>query len=256
MNTQPTIFITGAASGIGRAVAQYFVGKGWRAGLYDLNEEALAVLHQQLGETTCYRHIDVTDVASVQEALHHFSTFTRGRLDVLFNCAGVLAVGPFEQIDLEAHQKIVAVNLAGIINCTHLAFPLLQASAPARVINMASASALYGTPDMASYSATKFAVRGLTEALNIEWQRHHICVSDILPPFVKTPMLQQAPETKSMRTLGVRLTAVMVARTVWRAAHGKRVHYPMTWSFKMLWVLAKLLPGRLNRLTMKLISGY
>ncbi len=256
MNKQPTIFITGAASGIGRAVAELFVSRGWRAGLYDLNEEALAQLHQQLGEATCYRHLDVTDATSVQAALDHFSTFTQGRLDVLFNCAGVLAVGPFEEIDLAAHQKIVAVNLTGTINCTRLAFPLLQASAPARVINMASASALYGTPDMASYSATKFAVRGLTEALNIEWQRYQIHVSDILPPFVKTPMLQQAPETKSMRTLGVRLTADMVARTVWRAAHGKRVHYPMTWSFKLLWVLAKLLPGRLNRLTMKFISGY
>ena len=257
MLKQKTIFITGAASGIGRAAAELFVRKGWFVGLYDINLEEIDKLHKSLGgDYTCYGKLDVTSRESVREALEQFERHSGGRLDVLFNSAGLFSTGPFETIDLERQQQIARVNLTGVLNCTYLAFPLLKKSAPARVINMASGSALYGTPDMASYSATKFAVRGFSEALNIEWARHHIHVSDIIAPFVDTPMVRNVEKTHSMKLLGIRLSAEDVAQTVWKAAHGKKVHYIMTLQFKLLWFVSGLAPVWMNRVTTKLVAGY
>jgi len=257
MKEQKTIFITGAASGIGRAAAELFVSKGWFVGLYDINLTEISKLHESLGsENTCYGKLDVTSAVSVREALEHFEEHSRGRLDVLFNSAGLFSTGPFETIDLERQRQIAEVNLTGVLNCTYLAFPLLKKSAPARVISMASGSALYGTPDMVSYSATKFAVRGFSEALNIEWERHGIHVCDIIAPFVNTPMVRNVDKTHSMKLLGIRLSAEDVAQTVWKATRGKKVHYIMTLQFKLLWFISGLAPGWMNRLTTRLIGGY
>jgi NAD(P)-dependent dehydrogenase (short-subunit alcohol dehydrogenase family) len=125
---------------------------------------------------------------------------------------------------------------------------------------MSSASAMYGTPDFASYGATKFAVKGFTEAMNIEWARHRIKVMDILPLFVDTAMVRNFEmHPKSMDTLGMGLVADDVARTVWRAAHWRlwpRAHwYPSAQG----WFLAlanKLMPAWFTRLTTKMVSGY
>jgi len=254
---QKTILITGAASGIGRATAELFARNGWFVGIYDINNGELEQLKKTLDASmSCYGELDVCDEKSVRNMLAHFEQESGGRLDVLFNSAGLFSTGPFECIDLREHRQIAEVNLSGILNCTYLAFPLLSKSAPARVINMASGSALYGTPDMASYSATKFAVRGFTEALNIEWERHNIHVCDIVPPFVDTPMVQKVKKTHSMKLLGIRLRAEDVARTVWKAAHAKKVHHLMTVQFKLLWSLSGLMPGWVNRLSTKLMTGY
>ena len=257
MQEQKTIFITGAASGIGRAVAELFVSKGWFVGIYDIDEEALKELQDAFGDKhICSGRIDVTDEESVQNALTHFEKRGRGRLDVLFNSAGLFYTGPFETINPQRHRQITAVNITGVFNSTYYAFPLLKRNTASKVINMASGSALYGTPDMASYSASKFAIRGFTEALNIEWAQHDIHVCDIIVPFVDTPMVRNVEKTHSMKLLGINLTAQDVARTVWKAVHGKKVHYVMTLQFKLLWTLTGWMPGRLNRLTTKLIAGY
>lgn len=82
-----------------------------------------------------------------------------GRLDILINNAGILRAGPFESIDLAQHQAIVDVNLGGVINGTHLAFRYLRDTPGAQVVNLCSASAIYGQPELASYGATKSAVK-------------------------------------------------------------------------------------------------
>ncbi|MCP6059511.1 SDR family NAD(P)-dependent oxidoreductase, partial [Klebsiella pneumoniae] len=89
------------------------------------------------------------------------------------------------------HARILAINVQGVVQMTHAAFPYLKATPGAQVINMGSASGVYGTPHMASYSASKFAVRGFTEALELEWRRHGIRVGDLMPPFVRTPMVSR-----------------------------------------------------------------
>lgn len=258
--SRPAIFVTGAAAGIGRATVQRFVAAGWFAGIYDVDTEGLASLGRELGEgNTLSGRLDVTDYAAVQAALQQFVQASGGRLDLLFNCAGILAADHFEDIPIARHQRIVDINLKGVINGCHAALPHLKRTPGARVINMASASAIHGAPDYASYSATKFAVKGLSEALDIEWQRHDIRVMDLLPLFVRTAMVTDIRAPGSLQRLGVHLTAEDIATVVWRAAHWnawRRVHWYPGWQSWLTALGQKLSPAWLNRWITKTIAKY
>lgn len=199
------ILISGAASGIGAASARLFHRRGRRVGLLDIDAEALRGLAAEL-PGAWQSAVDVSEPDAVGEALAQFCA--DGRLRLLFNCAGILRFGRFEEVALEDHARLLAINLQGVLNCCHAAFPFLRATPQAQVLNMGSASGLYGVPEMAVYSASKFAVRGLTEALELEWRRHGIRVADLMPPFVRTPMVAgQTYRPPVLRRLGLRLDA-------------------------------------------------
>ena len=227
MMEKQSIFITGAASGIGRATALHFAEKGWFVGLFDIDEAGLSELSRQIGENrSCYLPMDVTRQESVKKAVQHFWQITNGQMDVLFNCAGTLHMGPHHEIDIGRQKQIVAVNLTGILHCIHECLPALRDTSGSAIVNMSSASAVYGSPELAVYSATKFAVRGLTEALNIEFEDLGIRVSHVMAPYVQTPMILDAEvQATSVRRLGVHITPGQVATVVWRAAHGSRVQW-------------------------------
>ncbi len=259
---RPSIFITGAAAGIGRATAELFAEQGWFVGLYDVNEAGVHELGQQLGSgRSIAGRLDVTDPAQFEHSLAQFFEAAGRRLDLMFNNAGIVFCDDFEAISLARHHATVDVNLKGVVSGCHLALPYLKQTAGARVINMCSASAIYGTPSFAAYSATKFAVRGLSEALSIEWHRHGIRVMDIMPLFVDTQMVAGfARKPRSMDVLGLRLTAQDVARTVWRATRWPRwlpkVHFFPGFQTWATVILQKLSPAWFNWLTTKIISGY
>jgi NAD(P)-dependent dehydrogenase (short-subunit alcohol dehydrogenase family) len=236
MPTQKNIFITGAASGIGRATALHFARQGWFVGLGDINESALDNLLQEVGaDNACTLAMDVTRPESVQAAVEAFGSRTKGRMDVLFNCAGMLRMGPHQEIPIEEQTRIVAINLNGVLHCIQAGLPLLRRTSGAAVINMSSASAVYGGPELAVYSATKFAVRGLTEALDIEFEPMGIRVCDIMAPYVATPMILDADvQATSVRRLGVRIRPEQVAATVWRAAHRRRLHWKVGGTIRVL----------------------
>lgn len=188
--SERAIFVTGAARGIGRATARRFARGGWRVGLFDVDEDGVRALAAELGPERCHAaHLDVTDGPAASDALERFAVGSGGRLDVLFNNAGLLFTGPFEDIPPEQNAAMIAVNLTALVNLTRAAFPWLRDTPDARVISMSSASSTYGVPELAVYSATKHAVRALTEALEIEWAPHGIRVCDVVPPYVDTPMI-------------------------------------------------------------------
>jgi short-subunit dehydrogenase len=100
---------------------------------------------------------------------------------------------------------------------------------------MCSASAIYGIPELAVYSATKHAVKALTEALDIELEKYGITVSDILVPYVRTPLVTDADvKAFSIEKMGVHVEPRQVAETVWKAAHGSKIHWKMTGALKLL----------------------
>ncbi len=200
-----------------------------------------------------HRAVDVSEPDAVGEALAQFCA--DGRLRLLFNCAGVLRFGRFEEVALEDHARLLAINLQGVLNCCHAAFPFLRATPQAQVLNMGSASGLYGVPEMAVYSASKFAVRGLTEALELEWRRHGIRVADLMPPFVRTPMVAGQPyQPPVLRRLGLRLDAEDIAEAAWRQAHSRRVHRPVGGLFTALYWAGQLSPPWVNRAVMAWLS--
>ncbi|MDM9653009.1 SDR family oxidoreductase [Pseudomonas wenzhouensis] len=248
------MLISGAASGIGAATARLFHARGWRVGLLDVDEGALAALAAELGGAG-YAPLDVVDAAAVQAAVAEFCAQGGGQLRLLFNAAGILRTGAFVDIELEQHTRLVQINVLGVLNLCHAAFAYLKATPGAQVINMGSASALYGVPQLASYSASKFAVRGLTEALELEWREYGIRVGDLMPPFVDTPMVRsQAQRPAVMLRLGVRLEAEQIAAAAWKQAHASAVHRPVGLQFGVLFNLGQITPGWINRLLMAWLS--
>ncbi len=221
-----TILITGAASGIGLATAKLFVQKGWFVGMMDVQENLLSDLSEKFGpENCCYHIMDVTDMESVSRAVQFFSEKTGHRMDALFNCAGILRMGPHHLMDIEMQHQTIDVNFKGILNCVKASFEMLRQTENAHIINMSSASSIYGTLELAVYSATKFAVRGLTEALNIEYEPFDITVCDVAASYVRTPMILNAErQAISIDRLGVSIEPEDVAQSIWESAHGKKVH--------------------------------
>lgn len=257
MESRPCVFITGAATGIGRAAARLFNQRGWYVGIADIDHAGLAALCEELGKRNALViSLDVTKPDEWRAALTTFHN-RAGRLDVLVNNAGILISGPFEANPLERHHAVVDVNLKGVLNGCYLAKPYLASTPGARIINLSSTAAVYGQASLATYSTTKFAIRGLTEALNIEWQNDGIRVMDIMPLFVQTGMVTGL-DARSMDRLGARLTVEDVARVIWSAATYRgsfgKVHWPVRFMATWLFRLTSLGPDRLSRFMARRIA--
>ncbi|WP_370289177.1 SDR family oxidoreductase [Nocardioides sp.] len=212
--TSRTVLVTGAAAGIGRAIAKRFHAAGYLVGAFDIDEAGLETLAKEFDdERVVTGRLDVRDADAWTAALAQLTEVSGGRLDVLVNNAGLLEGGRFADIPLERQVRQIDVNVTGVVTGCYTAHRFLKATPGAHVINLASASAIYGQSELATYSATKFAVRGLTEALDIEWAADDITVRAVWPLFVATQMTQDL-DIGSTRSLGVRLTADDVADTV------------------------------------------
>lgn len=224
-NERRAIFITGAASGIGRATALLFASRGWFVGGFDANEDGLKSLATELGENGMTRQLDVVDRVSFGSSAEDFAIRSGGRMDILFNNAGVgLGGGPFEKARFEDVVKAVQINLIGVMAGIHACAELLKATPNSLCFNTCSASALFGMPNIAVYSAAKAGVRALTEALSIEFAAHGIRVADALPGLVATPLIASAAQSRHEGPFRV-IPALEIAETVWSAYRSDRIHW-------------------------------
>lgn len=233
-----SIFITGAASGIGRATATLFASKGWFVGAFDVNEAGLGTLAQEIGSDNCFtRKLDVTSKPDFEATVATFAEETGGKMDLLFNNAGIGESGWFEDIPYENAMRVVQVNFVSVLTGIYTALPLLKATPNSLCFSTSSSSATYGMPRIAVYAATKFAVKGLTEALSIEFARHGVRVADMLPGLIDTAILRATPNRSDGRRpteeelherksgLFRLMPASAVADVVWRAYHGDKIHW-------------------------------
>ncbi len=190
--TMKSIFITGAGSGMGRAGAELFHDRGWRVAAVDRNEAGLTALTAQRGGDRLWaRQVDVTDKAQLDGALADFCG--ADGLDMMWNNAGVGESGWFEDVPYEAAMRVVDINFKAVLTGAYAALPHLKRAPGSLMFSTSSASATYGMPQIAVYSATKHAVKGLTEALSVEWQRHGVRVADVLPGLIDTAILRETP---------------------------------------------------------------
>lgn len=220
-----SIFITGAASGMGLATAEYFAEKGWFVGGFDVNAEGLEDLSAKIGHGI-FRTLDVTSASDYTAVVEEFGAATGGTLDLMFNNAGIGTGGMLDEQPIEDIERVLQVNLMGVIHGVRAGVPLLKKTPGSLCLITSSSSAIFGTAGIAIYSATKHAVRGLTEALSIELKRYGVRASDLLPGLIDTPMLgdqmrQMAPPEGMWRLVHPR----EIAETVWRAYHEDQLHW-------------------------------
>jgi len=227
--TRKSIFITGAASGMGLETARLFSNGGWFVGAYDVNDAGLSALEAELGAENCVvRHLDVTDRADYAKAFEEFSVATDGTMDLLFNNAGIGKGGFFDEQDFGDVLDVVNINFIGVLNGIHLGVDLLKATPNSLCFTTSSSSATFGMPGIAVYSATKHAVKGLTEALSVELARFGIRVADTLPGLIDTPILPDEAKSNAPTEGMFRLIQpVEVSKAVWAAYHdnAKRLHW-------------------------------
>ena len=253
-----SILVTGAARGIGRATADLFLARGWRVGIYDVDAGAAA--DAAAGHRRAVHGVlDVRDAEQWRRVLAEFCGDEP--LDVLVNNAGVLASGPFAGMAPAAHQRMVDVNLTGVCLGAATGHGYLRRSRHGVLLNLCSASALYGQPALATYGATKAAVKSLTEALDLEWRADGIRVRSLLPTFVATDMVSRDQQgSAGVARLGVRLSADDVAAAAWRAVHERRIplrgpHRPVGRQARLLAAASAVTPDWANRLAVGRISG-
>lgn len=265
MTTRKAIFITGGASGIGRAIAVKFGHEGWFVGLGDLDDDGMRETESLLPGGYSYSHrLDVSDAAGWKVALQSFATATGGRIDVLANNAGIPSGGPLAEITLEEIDRLLDVNLRGVFYGAKAAYPYLQKTAPGScLLNTGSAAAFYGLPNQSAYGASKAAVRSLTESLDAEWAPEGIKVRSLMPSYIDTPLVQQplnrGSDTKirdAVIASGLEFTPVeAVADAAWAAVHGDAMHHPVGKSAKELKFAARWTPGKLRQRTRALFAA-
>lgn len=249
-----SIFITGGASGLGREVGRYFAAKGWFIGIADVNEAGMAETAAMIpvGQSSIHR-LDVTDRAQWKQVVADFALVSGGRMDVLFNNAGIGTGGPIEEMEDAEIDLMLAINLTGVISGTRACFDLLKATPGSCILYTSSAAGIYGIADLSVYSATKFAVRGLAESHDIEFRKHDIKARSLMPGFIDTNIIANVAEGSNMtgkellEAGGILVSPVsIIGPAAWKAVHGNKVHTPVNKMAKQLAFAARWMPGRLR----------
>lgn len=242
------IIITGGAAGIGLATARMLSAQGWFVGLIDVSEEALAAAKAQIPNgRVAVATADVTDAESFAVALESIAEVTGG-FSAIFNNAGIARDGGFDDVPLSDHQQTIAVNATGVVNGCHLAIPHLRRQTGVKhIINMSSASTIYGIPGLSSYSATKAFVEYLSEALSIELAGDDIQLNTIAVPFVQTAMIDFDSEAmeQNVKAQGKLIQPDDVANRVAAILEGRasrRIHQLISGQLKLQHLLKRLLP--------------
>lgn len=242
MSERRAILITGGASGMGLATARLFGRQGWFVGALDLSAPGLTKLGNELPPDRLFTaRLDVRDRDAFGRVVADFARASGNRCDVLFNNAGIGRSGFFDETPFEEHLAVIQVNLVGVLNGIYSVLPLLKRAPNSLCFTTSSSSATFGMPGIAVYSATKHAVKGLTEALSVEFARFGVRAACVLPGLIDTPILDgpvfgtmadNRPAGGDIRTVAPRdgmwrLTSPdEVAQCVWHAYHeGNRIHY-------------------------------
>ncbi len=183
--------ITGGASGMGAADARLFIEEGAKVVITDLNEDAGEALATELGENAMFlRH----DVASQEDWQTVVTTTinTFGTVDILVNNAGILISKPIEQTTVEDFRKTMSINVEGVFLGIQAVVPQMKEQGGGVIVNMSSAAGIAGQVNTIAYSASKFAVRGMTKAAAMDLGMDGIRVLSVHPGSIATPMTEGA----------------------------------------------------------------
>src|SRR5262245_17538910 len=263
--------VTGGASGIGRALGEALARRGARVVLADRQIELAREVAAGIGAAGGHAvaaELDVTNFAATERLINQ--TFeSEGRLDYLFNNAGLGVVGEAYQYALEDWDRVLDVNLRGVIHGVQVAYPLMRRQGFGHIVNTASAAGLFPSPLVVSYVAAKHAVVGLSTSLRIEAAAAGVRVSVLCPGAVRTRaledggkygkwMLSVAPEVlRPLTDLQRPIAPERFAERALRAVARNRAIIVIPWWTRLLWWLCRLSPAAgqwLGRLALRAVK--
>ena len=193
--------ISGGARGMGAEHARALVAEGAKVVIGDILDEEGKALADEIGDAARYVHLDVTAAeeweAAVATAVNEF-----GKLNVLVNNAGIVALGQIGKFDMEKWQKVIDVNLTGTFLGMQACVEAMKAAGGGSIINVSSIEGIRGAVMVHPYVASKWAVRGLTKSAALELGPHQIRVNSIHPGFIRTPMTKHFPDNMLTIPLG------------------------------------------------------
>ena len=244
--------VTGAGSGIGHALSEELARQGARVILADVNpspvEEAAGTI-TKAGHKAETFVLDVSDYDAVEKMVT--DTVARyGRLDYLFNNAGIAVGGEVRDCSIDDFRNVINVNLFGVVNGVAAAYPLMVKQGHGHIINTASIEGLIPFPATVSYVASKYGVVGLSNALRIEGVDLGVKVSVICPGYIKTPIFQTSKiikidREKMLKSLPERfgITPEACAQIILRGVQQNKAIIVVTGFAKVLWVLQRISPA-------------
>jgi NAD(P)-dependent dehydrogenase (short-subunit alcohol dehydrogenase family) len=203
MTPTENVVITGAANGIGRATAAAFARRGARLFLCDLDQAGLESIRAELGD-----QVELAEVVDVGDraAMKRFAEAVHGRVpaaDVLVNNAGIGQSGGILETPLEHWDRVLRVNLLGVVHGSHFFAPPMVARRSGHIVNLSSMLGLYATPESVAYVATKFAVLGMTLSMRSDLASKGVRATAICPGLIATDIIDRtsfAPEREDMRS--------------------------------------------------------
>jgi NAD(P)-dependent dehydrogenase (short-subunit alcohol dehydrogenase family) len=196
--TDTVVAITGGARGIGKATAEALASRGAKVAIGDLDLELADRTAAEIGRDTIALRLDVTERQSFEAFLAQVEE-RLGPLDVLVNNAGIMPIGPFTEEDDATAQRMIDINLHGVIFGTKLALERMLPRDQGHIVNVASVAGKAGFPAGATYCATKHAVVGLTEALDAELDETGVSFSVVMPAVVNTELADGLEESRGVR---------------------------------------------------------
>ncbi|MHA1146114.1 MAG: SDR family NAD(P)-dependent oxidoreductase, partial [Candidatus Helarchaeota archaeon] len=205
------VFITGAASGIGRSTAILFAREGAVQVLSDIDEEGgkqtIGLIKNEMPDANVkFVKLDVSKAAEVEKVINDVVK-EHGRIDILINNAGVVRVGPPEEFTEEDYDLLINVNLKGVFFCCKHAIPHFKKQRAGVIVNLASVAGHIGQVNHANYCSTKAGVLGMTRALALDLAPYNVRVNSVSPGATNTPMLV-SDVTKNARERGVSFDVV------------------------------------------------
>lgn len=249
--------VTGAASGIGRAIALELSSREVPMIIVDVNDEGLeetALRTRARGAPTTVHHCDVTDARAVA-ALAELAQDTLPGVELLFNNAGILVAGELAELSLDDYRRVIDVNLWGVIHGCHAFAPLMIAAGRGHIINTASLAGTIALPRMGAYSLTKAAVVSLSETLAVELAAHGVSVTALCPSFTASAFVRESSGPASESTLAAgallldRLGAspARVARVAMEGVDRRSLYAVPTLHGRVAWRGKRLIPAGFQR---------
>lgn len=248
--------VTGAASGIGRALAEQLTAQGCAVALVDVNVERLAEVHGACPGSSVHV-VDVSDRAAML-ALPDAVLEAHGAVHILVNNAGVSCNRMFDEHTLEDWDWLLGINLYGVLHGCHAFLPHLMQVDEAHIVNVSSVFGIVGLPAQSSYCASKFAVRGLTESLWEELEHTHVGVTVVHPGGVDTNIVRDGRNSSEVNTEHLfrrfakqAIPASEAARQIVRAIRTEQKRLRITKEAYLMDWLKRLAPVTGNRLVAK-----